>query len=815
MAHSADDAAQEAAALAKRIETLIARLAQQGVALELADDAPLPEKIDRLEAVIVETLAHGRQIQTVAQESDAALRHHDHMLQTFIEHLPSAVAMFDRDMRYLAVSQRWMADFRLGNRSIIGESHYTVFPEISDAWKAVHRRGLAGATERNDGEAFPRADGTVDWVRWEVTPWHHADGSIGGIVIYSEDITERKQAEEALRESEEWLNVTLRSIGDAVITCDCDGTVTFLNPVAVALTGWTPEEAVGQPTTRVFPIINEQTRKPAENLVARVLRENSIVALANHTALVTKNGREIPIEDSAAPITDDAGRVSGVVLVFHDVTAKRRAQEALRASNEKFTKAFAANPAAIALSRLRDGMILEVNETWLALFGYRRDEVIGNFALNLTYWPTPEDRARAVAELQAHGFYRNREQMLLTKSGKPICTLSSADLLTIADEAVILSTWLDITELKQAEDERERLLSEVERRAVESEATINAIADAVVIYNPEGQLVRINASAERLLGATCEQLGPDFPHLFRYLSLTKPDGSPFVYEETLSYRALHGETLRSIPQVVHRPDGSLLWVSVSAAPIYMPDGAILGAITTFTDVTALHELQESERRYLYTVAHDLRAPTTIINGHVRLLLEMLATSGQDAPFRAQIAAVQRAITRMNRMIDNLTEITRFAAEAVAVKSEPVALAPYLDNLFEQCAGVLDTRRITRDVPPELPPVSADSRQLERILLNLLTNAQKYSAPDTPIRLSARRQNGEVVIAVRDEGQGIPPDDLPHIFERFYRAEHGRKAEGIGLGLYITKALVEAHGGRIWAESDAGNGSTFYFTLPVA
>jgi len=143
------------------------------------------------------------------------------------------------------------------------------------------------------------------------------------------EVTQRKRAEEDLRRQREWLRVTLSSIGDAVIASDTEGGITFLNPVAIALTGWQSEEAIGQPITRVFRIINEKTHTPGEDLVARVLTEKRVVGLANDTALVTKDGREVPIEDSAAPIKDAAGNLIGVVLVFHDVTQKRQAQAAL------------------------------------------------------------------------------------------------------------------------------------------------------------------------------------------------------------------------------------------------------------------------------------------------------------------------------------------------------------------------------------------------------------------------------------------------------------------------------------------------------
>lgn len=155
----------------------------------------------------------------------------------------------------------------------------------------------------------------------------------GYFAVTFSDISERKRTEEELRRNREWLRVTLSSIGDAVLATDASGRITFLNPVAVDLTGWQAEEALDRPIQSVFHIVNEQTRQPAENIVERVLREGRIVSLANHMALVTRDGREIPIEDSAAPIRDGQGNLVGVVLVFHDVTAKRRAQTALRKSH--------------------------------------------------------------------------------------------------------------------------------------------------------------------------------------------------------------------------------------------------------------------------------------------------------------------------------------------------------------------------------------------------------------------------------------------------------------------------------------------------
>src|SRR5690349_7122046 len=148
--------------------------------------------------------------------------------------------------------------------------------------------------------------------------------------------SQSRHIEDALREQQEWLRVTLASIGDAVITTDTKGLITFLNPVAQSLTGWSLEEASGVPLDVIFKIINEQTRNTVENPATRALRDGLVVGLANHTVLIAKDGIERPIDDSAAPIRNAKGEVAGVVLVFRDVTERRRAEQSLQRSEERF-----------------------------------------------------------------------------------------------------------------------------------------------------------------------------------------------------------------------------------------------------------------------------------------------------------------------------------------------------------------------------------------------------------------------------------------------------------------------------------------------
>lgn len=189
---------------------------------------------------------------------------------------------------------------------------------------------LAGGVVKAREKRVARDDGSYYDILVSASPLYDADGQIIGAVATFTDISRRKRAEEAERQQREWLRVTLQSIGDAVIATDTAARITFLNPVAAKLTGWAQEEAAGQPIGHVFLVLNEKTRQPADDVVARVLRDRQVVALANDTVLLTKDGCEIPVEDSAAPILDANGDLQGAVCVFHDVTARRRAEQQVR-----------------------------------------------------------------------------------------------------------------------------------------------------------------------------------------------------------------------------------------------------------------------------------------------------------------------------------------------------------------------------------------------------------------------------------------------------------------------------------------------------
>ena len=360
-----------------------------------------------------------------------------------------------------------------------------------------------------------------------------------------------------------------------------------------------------------------------------------------------------------------------------------------------------------------------------------------------------------------------------------------------------------------------------ELRQAQSELALCAnlvryVPGAIVVVDPQHRFTLANEMYIRLHGLTEEQI------VGKTVRQVIGDEHYRIAAPQLD-RVFQGETIIFDTWYTY-PDRNR-YMHVFYFPIRL-DGEVRWAGIILIDITEMRQLEDQERRLLNTIAHELRAPATIITLQLELLLESIPPDAINASARTGIDALQRALRRMSGMIDDLTEVTHLETGELRLQREPVSLADWLPQLLQRNQAVLATPRMHLELPPDLPPVAADPFRLERILLNLLDNAQKYSPPDTPIRIRARRQDGEVLVSVADQGQGIPPEDMPFIFDRFYRASHERKSVGIGLGLYITRALVEAHampspegkamvGGSIWAESELGKGSTFYFTLPVA
>ena len=414
---------------------------------------------------------------------------------------------------------------------------------------------------------------------------HSVDGVEQGRVWSFRDVTEQRRIDTELHQQKEWFRVTLSSIGDAVITTDTAGNVTFLNAIAENLTGWTTADALGLPLVQVFNIINETSRLPVENPVEKVLLEGNIVGLANHTVLIARNGIETAIEDSAAPIRDEKGAILGVVMVFHDVTERRQSEEAQRESQERLGAALrAANTGTFRWIIGTDELQADANLVGLIDPDFRKPlTILGDFIA----CADPADR-----ELLENAFRncgRNggnfQIQFRIRQPGGEVRWLD-ANGRTYADELgrqiYLTGACTEITERKLAEEARLILA-----------AIVECSDDAIISKSLNGIVQSWNEGAERLFGYKAEEMVGQ-----PVSTLIPPDRQD--EEPQILSRLQKGERIDHYETVRRRRDGTLFDVSLSVSPLRNNRGEIIGASKIARDITgrklAEKALQESQGR---------------------------------------------------------------------------------------------------------------------------------------------------------------------------------------------------------------------------
>jgi len=383
-----------------------------------------------------------------------SLRESQEQLRLFFEHSPAALAMFDNQMNYLYASRRWMADFNLGDRDLRGLSYHDVFPDVPEKWREAHRRALAGEVLKEEADLFERADGSAMWVQWELRPWHHADGTVGGVVIFTDNVTERKRAADALRDSEARYRAVFQTGPDAInINRLSDGALIDCNQSFVEMSGYTHKEAVGHTTAE----LGIWTRSVDRKCLLDVLECDGFCQ--NLEFWLKRKNEEAFIGSISSSVVEIDG-VPCILSFTRDVTdvkvAEQRLAAALRAqlaSETRYRIAFQTSLDAIAITRQSDGKYIEVNQALLDMLEYEREEVMGRSALALNIWADPAEQMELERILARDGECRGLEIRFMKKNGAVLWGQLSATPIEIDGVPCILSVVRDITDAKAAVEE--------------------------------------------------------------------------------------------------------------------------------------------------------------------------------------------------------------------------------------------------------------------------------------------------------------------------------------------------------------------------
>jgi len=631
-------------------------------------------------------------------------------------------------------------------------------------------------------------------------------------------------------ERREILRITLRSIGDAVITTDIAGRVTYLNAIAESLTGWAYGDALNQPLDTVFRIINEETRLPVESPATKALREGIVVGLANHTLLIRRDGTECPIDDSAAPIRDELGQVSGCVLIFRDVTAQRRAErdKAGQLLTARVLASIVESSDDAIIGKSLQGVIQSWNDGAERVFGYTAEEAIGHHISLIIPQERLAEEDRIIASLKAGERTEHFETERMRRGGERIWV--SLTISPIKDDTgtVIGASKIarDITRQRQAEERAHRFSAEADSANAKVRAFFDQGAMFAGIADPKGTVLEANRLSWEGCGYTRDQIvGKPF-----WEGPWWSPSSPLMGRiQAACTRAAAGQLFRQeMPYYI--ADGSERVVDVTIQPIKDQDGRLLALSLMGTDITdrkrleqtlrnLAADLSEADRRkteFLAILSHELRNPLAPISNAVRAL-----RSGRNhGTIQSASEMLERQVGQMVRLVDDLLDMSRITRGKLELRKEQTELAPIVNQAVETLRALYKSthRELIVRLPPDPVYLEADPARLAQVVGNILNNAFKFTDKGDRVWLTIERESNQVVIRVRDDGIGIAAEQLPRLFEMFTQVDTSmeRSRDGLGIGLTLVKTLVEMHGGTVEVHSDGlGRGSEFTVRLPTS
>lgn len=383
---------------------------------------------------------------------------------------------------------------------------------------------------------------------------------------------------------------------------------------------------------------------------------------------------------------------------------------------------------------------------------------------------------------------------------------SYADLFT-ANDRTLLQSFADQAAIAVF---NAQLYGQISYEKQRLDALIDSAADGILILDHDHTVERSNLAFERLYGEKrLEIQGRGHGDVIRWAR--QPDGRTLEEAEAKGWPLDAGATLY-VEGDLERPEPPPLPVGITYAPLFGDEGRLQNIIVTVRDITRFRTAEEIKSTFISIISHELKTPVALIKGYASTL-RLDDAHWDRAVVQESLTVIEEEADRLTRMIEDLLDASRLQAGGLSLSRADVSLKRLAERQADRFRPQTDRHTIVVDFPEKFPVILADETRIEQVIANLVSNAIKY-APGGEIRISGRAQAGHVVLCVSDEGPGIDMHDLPHIFDRFYRAEKAaRRTKGAGLGLYLARAIIEAHGGRIWAAPQSETGAQICFSLP--
>ncbi len=671
----------------------------------------------------------------------------------------------------------------------------------------------------------------------------------------------RENAEEKFRESEARYRIVAETASDSLISIDENSIVLFANPATERIFGHKVEAVIGQKLTMLMPeylrAVHEAGLAHYAETGKRHLDWEHIEVMGLHA-----EGHEFPLELSFGESNLKGRRV--FIGIARDITERKQAEKILSESKERFAKAFNASPLILTISSLKDGRIIEVNDTFVEVSGYSRPETLGRTSLELGLWMETTEREEELETVKRTGQLRNVEYSFCNRKGEKLIGLLSAEQIEIGGEPFALTVIQDITLRKQTERalvEREHLAllnSDVSHALIQNNSLqdiLRSCTEAVVkhldaafariwtldkdenvleLQTSSGMYTHLDGQHSRIpigkfkIGLIAAERKPHLTNSVvgdsrisdqewaKREKMAAFAGYPLVVEKRLvgviamfSRQPLTAQTLEALAAV-----SNTIALGIERKQNEAERERLLENETALRRAAEVASRAKDE--FIAIVSHELRSPLNAMLGWTRIL-QNNAPDAQTTEHALNV--IVRNARSQSKLIEDLLDASRISRGELRLDMQPLELVPIIKAAIELSAPAAEAKNIfiTERLEPAANFITGDTDRLNQILDNLLSNAIKFTPSDGTVEVRLERDNNEAKIIITDSGQGISEDFLPQIFKRFKQADpaNTRRHGGLGIGLSLAYHLVELHGGRISAQSAGeGTGATFTIYLPL-
>jgi PAS domain S-box-containing protein len=771
----------------------------------------------------------------------ALLEERRQFTQAIFDIVPVCLAVVDTDaMVFSAANPAFIEATPESYRDlgVSGHSLTTVLPHTIENGFVSQLRHTGRTGERFEASATRYEHPTRGVTHWNETmiPLTTSDPAAHHVLYIAADVTKEIEArqrivalarEAAQRAAEQ--EAIIANMPDGVAIYRADGQLAQMNPAGRAITGEdiSPGDARPAVVDHFDMRYSDGRVIPLDDLpLSRALRGETVSGyeFISHT----RHG-DRTILMSSAPIHDAAGEIASAVVVFSDISERRAAEQQreqlLREidARRRFVQTVVeSTPVGIAAFGVDTDLTVRMaNDQYLQLLdpSWRETGITGHGVREFV----PDADASGLITLAQQVIERGESIMLREFEFNGFARGAGyfdASIVPLRESGAhvtgVLTVVADVTERVESRHRIEELAWDAAQRASELETVIASIADGVMVTDAEGRIILENAAAGRLTGRTQSAISLGLEAQVAVHALRASDGTPIPPAELPLGRAVRGETVVEQVLIVRRVDtGEDRFLMCSSAPVRAGHGAITGAVAVFRDITEMKQIDQMKDDFVSIAAHELRTPLTAIKGYAELLERRLSMQQGRESDQRSLGVIRKQTERLASLINEMLDVSRIEGGRLQLNAEPFDLSALIGEVVNNMRVSSEAHLLSLAAVPGIE-VNGDAARIEQVLLNLITNAITYSPEGGEVAVRVWAEKGAALVSVRDRGVGIASDELPQLFDRFYRAPRAgvMRSGGMGLGLYICQEIVARHGGTIRAESVEGAGSTFTFSLPL-